>query len=189
MATAVDRAREKWGLDKETPIVIDGSGDGQQYQEARKTVRGLMPQLVGLDGIVRKNTLTDLDSLLTSFGFKRIKEEPYNEPGRQIFYRYGRVMIRIKTKGNEPGEKYRVDQPHLSVSLMENDVDTGFKAEMVKFSPTARARPKSVFKKTPFLPVTGTKTPTADNRRYSGDDKEWARMTHFNFAPGITLVT
>jgi hypothetical protein len=188
--TAADRARVQWGIDQQTPVVVDGSGDGQQYEDARKTARGLMPQLVGLDGIVRKTTLAELHALLTSFGLEFLKDKikDYNAPGQMLYYQRGRLLVRVKTKGNPPNVKYRANQPHLSVGLMKDDKDTEFEAEVVKFSPAGRAQPKSTDPrpgKRTLLPVTGT----VDNPRYDGDAKEWARSTHFNFAPGITLLT
>jgi hypothetical protein len=121
--SAVDKARTRWGMDQQTPVVIDGSGDGQEYEDARKTVRGLMPQLVGLDGVVRKTTLAELNSLMISFGLEKVDEK--DSPKEQLFYQRGRLLIRIKPRGNRPGAKYREGQPHLSVCLMKDGVDTG----------------------------------------------------------------
>ena len=182
---AIDRARDRWGIDEQTPVVIDGSGDGRLFEDARKTVRGLMPQLVGLDGVVVKTRLADLHKLLTDFGLRKTGDNEYNAPGRQLFYKKGRLLVRIKTKGNPLNARYRANQPHLSVGLMRDSVDTSFQAEMVKFSPIGRARPKSTQPGTFLLPVTGT----SERPSYSGDADEWGRMTHFNFPPGIAEVT
>jgi hypothetical protein len=186
---AIDQARERWGIDPGVPVVLEGSGSGQLFEDARKTVRGLMPQLVGLDGVVLKTTLAGLDKLLSSFGLERTGDQPYNPPGRQLFYRKGLLLIRIKTKGNPPEAKYRANQPHLSVGLMKDSADDSFQAEIVKFSPTGRARPKATKADKegnlpPLLPVTVTK----GNVSYSGDEGQWAKMTHFNFPPGINEV-
>jgi hypothetical protein len=172
-------------ISKETPVVIDGAGDGGLFEDARKTVHGLMPQLVGLDGVVLKTKLAELNKLLTDFGLQKTAEEDYNPPGRQLFYKKGRLLVRIKTKGNPPEARYRANQPHLSVGLMRDTVDTSFQAEMVKFSPLGRARPKSTGRSTFLLPVTGTR----EHPTYSGDADEWGRMTHFNFPPDIAVVT
>jgi hypothetical protein len=187
---AVDRARARWGIDQHTPVSIDGAGDGQGFDDARNTARGLMPQLVGLDGVVRKTTLAELDALLSSFGLKYLsdKAKDYNPPGRMLYYQRGRLLVRIKTKGNPPKAKYRENQPHLSVGLMKDDQDTGFQAEVVKFSPTGRARPKSTNAKSgerTLLPVTGT----VNNPKYDGDEGLWASSTHFDFPRGIALLT
>jgi hypothetical protein len=187
--SAVDRARQQWGIDPGVPVVLEGSGSSQLFEDARKTVRGLMPQLVGLDGVVRKATLAALDELLTSFGLEKTGDQPYNPPGRQLFYRKGLLLIRIKTKGNSPKAKYRANQPHLSVGLMKDPADDSFQAEVVKFSPTGRARPKATRADKegtlpPLLPVTATNGKVS----YSGDEEQWAKMTHFNFPPGVTEV-
>jgi hypothetical protein len=184
MTSAADTARARWGIGQGVPIVYAGTGDGALFDDARSTARGLMPQLVSLDGIVRKTTLAELDSLLTSFGLKEIDDQPYNPPGRQLFYSRGRLLIRIKTRGNPPNASYRANQPHLSVSLMKDGEDTSFAAEMVKFSPEGKAQPKSTGKGTLFLPVTGT----AGNVRFRGDAEAWAKSTHFNFPPSIMEV-
>jgi hypothetical protein len=182
---ATDRARDRWGISKETPVVIDGAGDGGLFEDARQTVRGLMPQLVGLDGVVLKTKLAELHKLLTDFGLQKTDDQGYNPPGRQLFYKKGRLLVRIKTKGNPPSARYRANQPHLSVGLMRDSVDTSFDAEMVKFSPIGRARPKSTRPGTFLLPVTGT----SERPSYSGDPDEWGRMTHFSFPPDIAEVT
>ena len=187
---AEDLARVRWGIDKETPVILAGTGDGQAFEDARKTARALMPQLVGLDGIVRKNTLAELESLFTSFDlvFLEKQTKDCNPPGRMLFYQRGRLLVRIKTKGNPPDKKYRVDQPHLSVGLMKDDQDVEFDAEIVKFSPAGRAQPKSTDarpEKRTLLPVTGT----ARKPKFDGNADAWSQATHFNFAPGVTLVT
>jgi hypothetical protein len=74
-------------ISKETPVVIDGAGDGGLFEDARKTVHGLMPELVGLDGVVLKTKLAELHKLLTDFGLQKTAEEDYNPPGRQLFYK------------------------------------------------------------------------------------------------------
>jgi hypothetical protein len=187
---AEDLARVRWGIDKDTPVILAGTGDGQAFEDARKAARILMPQLVGLDGIVRKNTLAELESLFTSLDLKLVKDATIdcNPPGRMLFYRRGRLLVRIKTKGNPPDKKYRVDQPHLSVVLMKGEQDIEFDAEVVKFSPAGRAQPKSTDARPEnrtLLPVTGT----AKKPKFDGNADVWSRATHFNFAPGITLVT
>jgi hypothetical protein len=186
---AVDRARARWGIDQQTPVSIDGAGDGNAFDDARNTAHGLMPQLVSLDGVVRKSSLAELDALLTSFGLELLKSKTkdYNAPGRMLFYQRGRLLVRIKTKGNLPNATYRANQPHLSVGLMRDDQDLAFESEVVKFSPAGRARPKSTDPRADrrtLLPVTGT----VNNPKYDGDEGEWARSTHFNFAPGLTIL-
>jgi hypothetical protein len=187
---AEDLARTRWGIEPQTSVVIRGAGDSREFDDARNTARGLMPQLVGLDGVVRKTSLAELDTLLSNFGLELLtnKSKDYNPPGRMLFYRRGRLLVRVKTKGNPPNAKYRANQPHLSVGLMKDDQDLDFEAEVVKFSAAGRAKPKSTdpgSKTRTLLPVTGT----IDNPNYDGDAGEWARSTHFNFGPGLTLLT
>ena len=189
--SAVDQARARWGLDQSAPVVINGGGDGLAFEDARNTARGLMPQLVGLDGIVRKTTLAELDALFISFGLKLLPKETkdYNPPGRMLFYQRGRLLVRIKTKGNLPNAAHRANQPHLSVGLMKDNQDLGFDAELIKFTPTGGVQPKSLNAKPgpkrTLIPVTGT----LSSQQYDGDDAKWAKATHFNFPAGVTLVS
>jgi hypothetical protein len=189
--SAADQARARWGMGQNAPVVHSGGGDGLDFEDARSTARGLMPQLVGLDGIVRKTTLAELDALFVRFGLKLLPAETksYNPPGQMLFYQRGRLLVRIKTKGNPANAQHRANQPHLSVGLMKDSQDLGFDAEMIKFTPTGGVQPKSLNAnpgpKRTLIPVTGT----PGSQQYDGNDATWAKETHFNFPPGISLVS
>ena len=176
--SAIDRARSRWLLPDTHQIVFAGEDSGAEFNRARDLARLLMPKIIGPDGMVRAKTLKELEGILSASGVRYFSERPYGPPrGKMIFYRSGRLFVRVKTCGELPG-KYRAGVPHLSVFLVNranlNAEDlVKFENEFVKFSSTGLARQKS-----------GNQTDPAKSpklRLLGIDMNSWAGETHFDF--------
>jgi hypothetical protein len=176
--SAIDRARSRWLLPNTHKLVFSGEGSGTEFNRARELARLLMPKLIGPDGMARAKTLKDLEDIVSSSGVRYFSEKPHGPSnGKMIFYRSGRLFVRVKTCGESPGRP-RAGVPHLSVFLVnranlpaEDLVEFG--NEFVKFSPTGLARQKAGKQRDP------EKSPKL---RLVGIDMEsWAGETHFNF--------
>jgi len=164
------------------------------YAETKQFGAVVMNRLVDAgSGIVRYSDLLSLDAVLRDeLGFRLEQKEAFGPPGGwQLFYRNGRIVVRVKTKGDAKG--YRADQPHLSVSLNDgNGLD--WQNDQAKFSAAGKIAPKVMTPAEKFQP--GTDFQGNPRRfelilggRYSGPGPDvWAGRTHFPFPPGSTLV-
>ena len=71
----------------------------------------LMLQLVNAaSGTVKIPNLAALEKLLSGLGFHKVSAVEYGPTGgQQLFYQNGRVVVRLKTKGDKAG--FRANQP------------------------------------------------------------------------------
>ena len=176
--SAIDRARGRWFLPDTHKVVFDGQASGIEFARAHELAGLLMPKLIGPDGMVHAKTLRELEDILSAAGVRYFSERPCGPPkGRMIFYRSGRLFVRVKTCGESQGN-HRAGVPHLSVFLINRGDLMGqdlidFGNEFVKFSSTGLARQKggkqSSLAKKPKLRLVGI------------DMEHWAGETHFNF--------
>jgi hypothetical protein len=84
-----------------------------------------------------------IHATLTRLGYTLIKRDVYPEgsPGRQLFWRNGLILVRVKTRGDGGGP--RKGRPHASVGLTDGQ-GTGWANDIAKFDATGQLRPKSL---------------------------------------------
>ena len=163
------------------------------YAKTKQFAAVVMNQLVDArSGLVRFSDLLSLDRGLRGLGFELEQKHVYGPPGGwQLFYRNSRIVVRIKTKGDEKG--YRADQPHLSVSLNDGK-GLDWQNDQAKFNAAGQIEPKVMATADRFKP--GADFQGNPRRfemilggRYDGPGPDvWAGRTHFPFPAGCTLV-
>ncbi|MEM9461316.1 MAG: hypothetical protein AAGF11_44540 [Myxococcota bacterium] len=124
---------------------------------------------------------------LAFMGFRLIEKRdhyggPRMEDGQPVspilLWLKERVLVRLKPRGEPATGKFRQGLAHLSVCLIsgqtkdDGSLDTGFKAEVGKFSPTGHLLSAS--------PKSATKGKHAWEKK--GAAEEWSDNTHFLFA-------
>lgn len=160
-----------------------------QYDDVKQLATVAMNQLVDeQSGLVRFSDLLGLDGALRDLGFQLVQREAYGPPGgAQLFYRSGRIVVRVKTKGDEKG--YRANQPHLSVSLNDGQ-GLDWQNDQAKFNAAGKIEPKVMTPADKFRP--GNDFQGNPRRfelilggKYDGPGPDvWAGRTHFQFPPG-----
>jgi hypothetical protein len=129
--------------------------------------------------------ITECHAHLMHLGFRLVqKQKNYGGPslpggrpvGAHLLWRCGRILVRIKPRGNKPASEHRAGLAHMSVCLLSGAMaggrpDTSLHAEIAKFDDSGR------------LVANGTRNPHAKDpwqARAWEDDRADAR--HFLFA-------
>jgi len=139
--------------------------------------------------IVQTGSLKQLEALLSHYGFQKASDVAYGPPGgRQLFYKQGRIVVRVKTKGDEAG--FRANQPHLSVALTDGAGFDWFN-DLAKFNHQGMIAAKSMGRAEAFRPIDHQGNPQRFvvllGGQYDGPGADaWAQRTHFSF-PGNYL--
>jgi hypothetical protein len=139
---------------------------------------------------VRTSSLASLESTLASLGLLKISDVEYGPPGgRQIFYRNGKVVVRVKTKGDAAG--FRANQPHLSAALTDGNGLDWFN-ELAKFNYQGQLAAKAMTTADRFKPAdhqgNSQRFVVIMGDQYDGPGPDaWAQRTHFTF-PGNNLT-
>ena len=138
--------------------------------------------------VVKFNSLGLLEMKLQSLGFSKIADQSYGPPGgRQLFYKQGRVVVRIKTKGDEKG--FRANQPHLSAALTDGNGLDWFN-ELAKFNYRGELAAKAMTTAENFKPTDFQNNPQRFvvilGGKYDGAGPDaWAQRTHFPFPDNL----
>jgi hypothetical protein len=156
-----------------------------EYTEIKEKAAKLMSLLVNADSrLVRFESLKALNESLNRHGFQVIQKQCYGPPGGyQIFYASGRLLVRIKTRGDEKGP--RANQPHLSVSLYDGKA-LDWQNDQAKFNAHGRVEPKAMTTAERFQPIDFQGNPQRFmlilGGQYDGAGADpWANRTHFQF--------
>ena len=133
---------------------------------------------------VRFSSLLALHASLNRHGFRLIQKQCYGPPGGyQLFYAGGRLLVRIKTQGDERGP--RANQPHLSVSLYDGRA-LDWQNDQAKFNARGRVEPKAMTTPDRFQEIDFQGNPQRFmlilGGKYDGPGADaWANRTHFQF--------
>jgi len=151
----------------------------------------LMAELIDpASRMVRTSSLNNLAGALNGLAFQKISDVEYGPAsGRQIFYRNGRVVVRVKTKGDKAG--FRANQPHLSAALTDGAGLDWFN-ELAKFNYQGQLAAKAMTTPERFQPTdhqgNSQRFVVIMGGQYSGPGPDaWAQRTHFTF-PGNCLT-
>lgn len=137
---------------------------------------------------VRCGSMVELHTLLRREGLNVVRNDSYGPPGgRQLFYRSGGVVVRIKTLGDEKG--YRANQPHLSIGLVD-EAGLDWQHERGKFTASGRLTAKSIVTPESFQVVDHDGNPqrfiVIQGGEYDGPSPDtWAQSTHFPLPEGF----
>lgn len=159
------------------------SDDASATVLGSKVIRGVIDPITKT---VAFSSLALLDRMLRRLGFVLAQREPYGPAGgRQLFYQSGRVVVRIKTKGDAKG--FRAGQPHLSVGLTDGK-GRSWSNERAKFSSRGRVAAKALVEPERFQPIDFEGQPQRFVVIRGGLDEgpgpdAWAARTHFPFPP------
>jgi len=163
-----------------------------EYDAAKKEAKSMMPQLVDSDtGMVRLKDLMALHALLERREYKVIQKQQFGPPGGwQVFYAHGRLLVRIKTKGDAQG--FRANQPHMSVSLYDGE-GLDWQNDQAKFNALGEVEAKAMTTPENFKPVDFQGNPQRFvvilGDLYTGKGPNaWANRTHFRFPDGFSFA-
>jgi hypothetical protein len=149
---------------------------------------------------VRHNNLDRIHVELTQLGYTLIRREPFPaDPGRQLFWRNGFILVRVKTRGDGRGPRQGI--PHASVGLTDGQ-GIAWRNDLAKYDATGQIQPKSLGSAAQFEADLNSADPdvrqraqtrrqthrfevllggrTPGNRAAICDD--WADGVHFGFA-------
>ena len=160
-----------------------------EYTEVKEKAVKLMNLIVDADTrLVRFASLLALHDSLNRHGFRLIQKQSYGPAGGyQIFYASGRLLVRIKTRGDEKGP--RANQPHLSVSLYDGRA-LDWQNDQAKINARGRVEPKAMTTAERFQPIDFQGNPQRFvlilGGQYDGAGADpWANRTHFQFPPAF----
>jgi hypothetical protein len=149
---------------------------------------------------VRYNVLDRIHTELTQLGYTLIHREPFGaDPGRQLFWRNGFILVRVKTRGDGRGPRQGI--PHASVGLHDRE-GIAWRNDLAKYDANGQLRPKSLGSAAQFEADLNSTDPEvqqrAETRRQThrfevllggqtpGDHRAisdaWADGVHFGFA-------
>lgn len=135
--------------------------------------------------LVRTSSMSSLDCSLQTLGFQKISDVEFGPlGGRQLFYRNGRIVVRVKTKGDKAG--FRANQPHISAALTDG-VGIEWFNELAKFNYQGELAAKAMTTPERFQATDHQGNPqrfvVIMGGEYVGAGPEaWAARTHFPFA-------
>lgn len=175
--------------------VINGGVSPDQMSMLSRVLRftrGFMPRIVdGSTRVVNCSTFVELDSLLTSNGFRLTNVSQWGPAGgRQLFYERGNICCRVKTMGDAQGP--RGGKPHISFGVNDG-LGTAWYNDMAKVAADGRLTFKLDTPAARFNPVENITNPgKATPQRYIGIQggrqqgnpgalqDAWAANCHFN---------
>lgn len=181
--------------------VINGGVAPEQMSMISRVLqftRGFMPRVVNASTrLVACRTFAELDSTLTSNGFRLTNVSEWGPPGgRQLFYERGNICCRIKTMGDAQGP--RAGSPHISFGVNDG-LGTTWYNDMAKLTADGRLTfkldtPASRFNPTENITSPGTPTPQRyigiQGGRQQGNPNAlqdaWAANCHFNMPQGFS---
>lgn len=156
-----------------------------EYTDVKDRAVKLMSLLIdGSTRLVRFSSLVAVHASLNRHGFRLIQKQCFGPVGGyQLFYASGRLLVRIKTRGDERGP--RANQPHLSVSLYDGKA-LDWQNDQAKFNALGRVEPKAMTTPDRFQPVDFQGNPQRFmlilGGQYDGEGADaWANRTHFQF--------
>jgi hypothetical protein len=156
-----------------------------EYTEVKEKAVKLMSLMIDPNTrLVRFSSLLALHDSLNRHGFRVIQKQHYGPAGGyQMFYASGRLLVRIKTRGDEKGP--RANQPHLSVSLYDGKA-LDWQNDQAKFNARGRVEPKAMTTPDRFQPIDFQGNPQRFililGGKYDGAGPDpWANRTHFQF--------
>jgi hypothetical protein len=156
-----------------------------EYSEVKASAARLMALLIDADThLVRFPSLIALHASLNRHGFHLIQKQAYGPAGGyQLFYARGRLLVRLKTRGDENGP--RANQPHLSVSLYDGKA-LDWQNDQAKFNARGGVEPKAMTTPDRFNEIDFQGNPQRFmlilGGKYDGPGADaWANRTHFQF--------
>jgi hypothetical protein len=156
-----------------------------EYLEVKENAAKLMALLIDTDThLVRFSSLLELHASLNRHGFRLIQKQAYGPAGGcQLFYSSGRLLVRLKTRGDERGP--RASQPHLSVSLYDGKA-LDWQNDQAKFNARGGVEPKAMTTADRFQEIDFQGNPQRFmlilGEQYDGPGADaWANRTHFQF--------
>jgi hypothetical protein len=162
------------------------------YDACKQAGPELMATLVDRTSqLARFNVLQALNEVLAKdLGFRVVLNQEFGPPGgRQVFYQRGRVVVRVKTRGDKAGP--RANKAHLSVGITDGK-GLDWTNDLAKFNAEGKIAAKAFTSAEKFKPIdfqgnpqrfimiqggaNGT-TPEEDEKLFDA----WANRVHFNF--------
>ena len=155
------------------------------YADIKESAAELMQVLIDEHSKrVRFRSLLDLNAALNKLGYRVIQKQQYGPAGGwQLFYALERLLVRIKTKGDEKGP--RANQPHLSVSLYDGKA-LDWQNDQAKINAKGKIEPKAMTTADRFQEIDFQGNPqrfvVIMGGKYDGPGADaWANRTHFQF--------
>jgi hypothetical protein len=174
--------------------VIEGgmpSSTMTPLQSAIKVAKSLLPKVVNPStGMIRMSSIKELHRALLAEGFKLIKAESYGPSnGRQLFYRNGNVLVRVKTTGDAAGP--RAGKAHMSVGYNDGR-GLDWQNDLGKFTANGKVEAKVITDPARFQPADFQGNPQKfvllPTRFEITQVDAWAGRTHFNAPDGFNLT-
>src|SRR6185295_14373320 len=156
------------------------------YDACKKAGPELMAALVDrTSSTARFATVQSLNQVLTeTLNFRVVSNMEFGPAGgRQIFFQNGRVVVRVKTKGDARGP--RAEKPHLSVGITDGK-GLDWTNDLCKLTAEGKVAAKSFTSADRFKPDDHQGNPQRFVLIGGPEDDDarmdaWANRTHFNF--------
>jgi hypothetical protein len=164
-------------------------------QEIRSTMQRVMGELIdGGTSTIKAVNLRALDRALERQGFKLFQAQPFGpQGGYQLFYRNGRVVARVKTRGDAGGPRAGVT--HASFSLSDG-WGLRWEHDIAKITKSGGFAPKNIVSLDDWVKNNMGASQNLGSRNFwyavrKDHTKEaadaWANSTHFNARSGFGL--
>ncbi len=157
---------------------------------AMRCVKELLPSVVSAQTrLMVSRNIGELNSTLSSYGFKLISAEEFGPPGGwQVFWQKGNVLIRFKSMGDKFGP--RAGKPHMSIGFNDGR-GLAWQNDMGKFTYTGKIVAKVItaadkFQDKDFQGNAQKFVMIPQKFEITAVD-EWAGQTHFNADSGFGL--
>lgn len=159
-------------------------------QTATQLANNVLSQLINRGTrMVSVRNITEMNAVLTRFGFRLIRREPYGpDGGWQLFWQNGNVLVRFKTLGDKAGP--RANRPHLSVGYNDGK-GLDWQNDLAKFTFDGKVVAKVITDPANFKPLDFQGNPQKFVLLPTDFDMAavdaWAAKTHFNADGSFTL--
>lgn len=158
----------------------------ETYAEAKQAGPRILTALVNPANCqVLFSNFDDLQRELEALGFSKVGDELWGPSGgRQLFFKNGIVMARVKTKGDKAGPRGGI--PHMSISITDGKGDQ-WANDLAKFNVLGHVAAKAFTSADRFKPTDHDGNPQRfimiqGGAARSQDDSvfdDWGTRTHF----------